>query len=216
MSQSLDARPRPRGRPAVPGLRERILRAAESAFLRRDFHEVRMEDLARASGVGKGTLYRYFAGKDDLFAALVLDGMDRLRHELEAAASAASEPVLKLEGVVRASLEHLSERRFLLALLYRAEHKPSRDEAREWERRRVRLLRVVEDAVGEAVDAGQIRDVEPAVAAEALFALLRAVDRRRRPGDSLDALVASVFDLFLRGAGTPAGQRVWKPRGARS
>jgi len=204
------APPRRRGRPPTAGMRQRILRAAESVFLRKDFHEVRMDDVAGACGVGKGTLYRYFESKDALFTALVLDGIDHLRSQLESAVAGPGEPVAKLERVVRASLAHLWERRFLFALLHRREHKPSRTDAREWERRRARLAKVVEDAVREATDAGQVRPVDPRITAETLLALLRAMDRTRRPADSLDALSTSVFDLFLCGAGTAKGQQAWK------
>ena len=204
------APPRRRGRPPTAGMRQRILRAAESVFLRKDFHEVHMDDVARACGVGKGTLYRYFESKDALFTALVLDGIDLLRSQLEAAVAGPGEPVVKLERVVRASLEHLWERRFLFALLHRREHKPSRTDAREWERRRGRLARVLEDAVRDAMNAGQVRSVDPRIMAERLLSLLRANDRSRRPGDSLDALATTVFDLFLFGAGTPKGESAWK------
>jgi TetR/AcrR family fatty acid metabolism transcriptional regulator len=197
-------------------MRQRILRAAESAFLRKDFHEVRMEDVAVACAVGKGTLYRYFESKEALFTALLLDGIDLLRTRIEAAVAGSGEPVEKLERVVRASLAYLGERRFLFALLHRREHKPSRADAREWERRRARLARVLEDAVREAMDAGQVRRVDPRITAETLLALLRATDRTRRPSDSLEALASSVFDLFLRGAGTASGlQAVQAKRAAR-
>ena len=202
--------PRRRGRPPTAGMRQRILRAAEAAFLRKDFHEVRMEDVADACSVGKGTLYRYFESKEALFTALMLDGIDLLRSQLEMAVAEPGEPVAKLERVVHASLSYLWERRFLFALLHRREHKASRADAREWERRRARLAKVVEDAVREAMEAGQVRRVDPRVTAETLFALLRAVDRTRRPSDSLDALVTTVFDLFLRGAGTPKGEIAWR------
>lgn len=207
---AIAAPPRRRGRPPTAGMRERILRSAESVFLRQDFHEVHMDEVARASGVGKGTLYRYFGSKDALFTALMLDGIDLLRSQIEAAVSEPGEPVAKLERVVRASLEHMRERRFLFALLHRREHKPSRSDAREWERRRGRLARVVDDVVREAMLAGQVRSVDSRIMAEMLLSLLRAMDRTRRPGDSQAALVAAVFDLFLCGAGTPKGVAVWK------
>lgn len=191
-------------------MRQRILRAAETIFLRKDFHEVRMDDVADACGVGKGTLYRYFESKDALFTALVLDGIDLLRLQLETAVAGPGDAVAKLERVVRASLAHLWERRFLFALLHRREHKPSRTDAREWERRRAHLAKVVEDAVREAMAAGQVRPVDPRITAETLLALLRAMDRTRRPSDSLDALAASVFDLFLCGAGTAKGRQAWE------
>jgi len=210
------APPRRRGRPPTAGMRQRILRAAESVFLRKDFHEVHMDEVARACGVGKGTLYRYFESKDALFTALLLDGIDLLRSRIEVAVAGPGEPVAKLERVVRAALAHLWERRFLFALLHRREHKPSRTDAREWERRRARLAKVVEDAVREAMDAGQVRPVDPRITAETLIALLRAMDRTRRPSDSLDGLATSVFDLFLCGAGTPKGENAWKAARRRS
>jgi AcrR family transcriptional regulator len=40
--------------------------------------EVSFEDVARAAGVGKGTLYRHFPTRDHLAAAIMQDGFDRL------------------------------------------------------------------------------------------------------------------------------------------
>ena len=169
-----------------------------------------MEDVARACGVGKGTLYRYFPSKRALYSALILDGMDQLRSELEAAAAGPAAPLARLERAVRAALEHFRNRRFLLALLHRQEHKPSRDEVREWEGRRKRLLEVLGGTLQAAMDGGQLRSTDPEIAAELLLALLRSVDRRRRPRDAAEDLVASVIELFLCGVGTAKGQRAWR------
>src|SRR5919201_2390241 len=88
-----------RGRPPTPGLRQRILRAAEGIFARRDYHEVQMDDVVEASGVGKGTLYRYFPSKQDLFLAVMFDGIQRLRLELEGAARAEESPARRIRGI---------------------------------------------------------------------------------------------------------------------
>jgi AcrR family transcriptional regulator len=37
-----------------------------------------MEDVARAAGVGKGTLYRRFPAREHLFAAILQDRVDEL------------------------------------------------------------------------------------------------------------------------------------------
>src|SRR4051812_38813437 len=52
--------------------RERILTAARVVFAR-DGRQVQMPDVARAAGVGVGTLYRHFPAKEDLVLALVRD-----------------------------------------------------------------------------------------------------------------------------------------------
>jgi AcrR family transcriptional regulator len=200
---------RSRGRPPTAGLRERILRAAESVFLRQEFHEVLMDDVARASGVGKGTLYRYFPSKRALYRALLADGMDRLREELEAAGAGPDEPLAKLERLVRSFLEHFWSRRFLLALMNRPEHQPSRG---EWRRRRASFVAVFEGALAEGVAAGKLRPIEPRLGANVLVGMLRGADHARAPRDAVDGLVEWVVALFLSGVGTEAGRRAWTAR----
>lgn len=48
-----------------------ILQAALQQFAERGFHATRMDDIASAAGVGKGTIYLYFSDKESLFRALL-------------------------------------------------------------------------------------------------------------------------------------------------
>jgi len=57
--------------------RESVLAAAKKLFAARGL-DVQMPDIAKAANVGVGTVYRHFATKDDLIAALVADHFDRL------------------------------------------------------------------------------------------------------------------------------------------
>src|ERR1700684_4437387 len=51
--------------------RRQIVEGARSIFLAQGFDAASMNDIARASGVSKGTLYVYFENKEQLFAAIV-------------------------------------------------------------------------------------------------------------------------------------------------
>lgn len=51
---------------------QRILDAATELIIRYGYDKTTISDIANASGVGKGTIYLHFAGKDELFAALLL------------------------------------------------------------------------------------------------------------------------------------------------
>ncbi|HET7081061.1 MAG TPA: helix-turn-helix domain-containing protein, partial [Chloroflexia bacterium] len=44
--------------------KNQILDAAAAVFSRLGFHEARMDDIVRESGLSKGTLYWYFTSKD--------------------------------------------------------------------------------------------------------------------------------------------------------
>jgi AcrR family transcriptional regulator len=54
--------------------REKIVAAARTTFAAKGL-EAQMDDVARAAGVGVGTLYRHFPTKDDLVAAMVIEKM---------------------------------------------------------------------------------------------------------------------------------------------
>ena len=57
--------------------RARVLAAAETVFTARGV-EVPIEEVARAAGVGIGTVYRHFPTKQDLVEAIVAERMRRL------------------------------------------------------------------------------------------------------------------------------------------
>jgi TetR/AcrR family transcriptional repressor of mexJK operon len=61
----------PRGKGAA------ILAAAERAFLAAGFGAVSMDAIAREAGVSKATVYAHFAGKEDLFGAVVVHLSER-------------------------------------------------------------------------------------------------------------------------------------------
>ena len=57
--------------------RELLLAAAADEFAEHGL-DVSVADIARRAGVGKGTVFRHFATKDDLIAAIVLDRLNAL------------------------------------------------------------------------------------------------------------------------------------------
>ena len=51
--------------------RRQITEGARAVFLTAGFDGASMNDIARAAGVSKGTLYAYFASKDEMFEAII-------------------------------------------------------------------------------------------------------------------------------------------------
>jgi AcrR family transcriptional regulator len=54
---------------------EEITAAALDLFVERGFANTRLDDVARRAGISKGTLYLYFANKEDLFKAVVREAL---------------------------------------------------------------------------------------------------------------------------------------------
>src|SRR5689334_3642043 len=73
---------RGRGRPLVDDKRRIILDAALRVFAAKGYHGTTVPEVADASGVGTGTLYRYFANKEALVNEVYRDAKLRLRAAL--------------------------------------------------------------------------------------------------------------------------------------
>jgi AcrR family transcriptional regulator len=61
------------GLPADPEVaRQQLVAAAEQCFDRYGVNKTTMDDIARASGYSRGTLYRYFSDRDELIRTIIL------------------------------------------------------------------------------------------------------------------------------------------------
>ena len=70
---------------APPSAKARqILSAAREVFMAEGYGAASMDAIARAAGVSKATLYAHFAGKEDLFAAIVAAECERHAEVLSA------------------------------------------------------------------------------------------------------------------------------------
>src|SRR5215207_8485134 len=81
---------------------DKILGAAARLFATHRFHEARMEDIAAAAGVGKGTLYRYFKDKEELYLGLLARAAEDILARQHAAVSAHACPRRRLVAFVAA------------------------------------------------------------------------------------------------------------------
>ena len=74
----------------MPGIREQkkrktrkaIMEAAVRLFSEKGFEKTSIEQLARAAGIGKGTIYSYFETKTEIFHAFCEDELDLIHSEL--------------------------------------------------------------------------------------------------------------------------------------
>lgn len=66
-----------------PAKREQILDGAKRVFMTVGFDAASMNDITREAGVSKGTIYVYFSGKDELFAAIMERERGRLAQSMQ-------------------------------------------------------------------------------------------------------------------------------------
>ncbi len=81
--------------------RANILGEAEKIFASKGFHSATMAEIAQASGFAIGTLYQFFDGKENLYATMIMEKLDRMYGEIEETVSAMTGTLEKLDALVQ-------------------------------------------------------------------------------------------------------------------
>jgi len=85
--------------------RSDILDAAEKVFFSGDFKDATVDDVAAEAELSKATLYLYFESKEDMYFAVNMRGMNRLREMFEEVAARAKRGIDKVRAIGRAYYE---------------------------------------------------------------------------------------------------------------
>lgn len=88
-------------------VRRSIVEAASSIFSRYGYRKTSMDDIAKAFGMGKASLYYYFKGKEDIFEAVVVHEADLLRASLIEILASRQDARLKLKNYILVRMNSL-------------------------------------------------------------------------------------------------------------
>jgi len=202
---------RKRGRRAAgqdPLKRTQILDGAKRCFMSLGFEAASMNEITSEAGVSKGTLYVYFADKEDLFAALI-------EREKSAVMNAAQQQ-LELPGTIPEALhrfgayvttrltsdEVIKAQRMVLGV---AERMPA-IAARFFSSDSFSAHHVLQDWLDHRVAAGELTIADTDLASRQFLELSMASIYKRRlfgnlpkpvPPRDVDRVVESAVDLFM-------------------
>lgn len=179
------------------------MRAVEKLFTGGRFHEVTLDEVAREAGVGKGTLYRYFQDKEDLFFETAHSGFDSLCELLKSKVpDGADFPEQLLEACLQIG-SFFQQRRHLLEMMQSEEGRASlatRKLRLRWMEKRKMLVEAISGIIRKGIQEKRVRsDIEPEVQASFLLGLLRTRARDLQEADERMRRYEVVIDIFCNG-----------------
>ena len=89
--------------------RNLLIDVARKLFAQRGLNGTTMNDIAKASGKGRRTLYAYFANKEEIYAAVIETEVDRISDKMEEVAARDMEPELKITTLIYTHLNMVKE-----------------------------------------------------------------------------------------------------------
>ena len=179
-----------------------ILEEAARLFSTKRFDEVLMDDIAHQAGVGKGTIYTYFADKEELYFAVVFEGIRRLNEQLQRKANRQQDPEKELRRMVHAIVSFFSQNRFFFRLMSQEDGKSEGgkgENRKRWrEERRIQLFSNRNVVLQNGTEEGVFSVEHPKVETAILRDMVRSVMIHAK-GLSVEAMVDTIMRIFLQG-----------------
>jgi AcrR family transcriptional regulator len=183
-----------------------IQAGALDVFAAKGFSAARLDDIAAAAGIAKGTIYLYFKSKDELFEAIVKSTIGVTLGHVEQAVAASPAPasqLLRLVGqAIASALDDPDGKRVVHLVLSEGARFPAIADFyhREIIARGMALVRAI---VAKGRASGEFLSDEPArfpqlVIAPALVAVMWSVIFARIEPLDAHALIEAHFDLLTR------------------
>ncbi len=172
-----------RGAGRTPYDLERLLAVAVSVFIEKGYDGTSMEDLARAAGISKSSIYHHVEGKEELLRLTVERALDALFAILSEEEMRAPRAIDRLRHVLGRAVEVLCAEAPYVTVLLRVR---GNTETERWalERRR-EFDRHVSEIVTRAAAEGDIRsDLRPALAERLVLGMVNSITEWYRPGQA--------------------------------
>jgi AcrR family transcriptional regulator len=185
-----------------------ILDVAVRVFRERGYDGSSLEQVARAAGITKASIYYHVKSKEELLARGVGRALDALFAVLEEPGARERSAAVRLKYVVRRTIEITVAQLPEVALLLRVRGN-TRTERRVLERRR-EFDHLIAGIFAKAQRQGELRaDVDPRLATRLLFGMLNSITEWYRPGGALGAsqIADAMFKIAFQGADKESRRR---------
>jgi AcrR family transcriptional regulator len=189
---------------------ERLLAVAVEVFIERGYDGTSMEDLARAAGITKSSIYHHIEGKEQLLRLAVQRALDALFALVDEARAPRLPAVQRLEQLIGRMVEVLVAELPYVTLMLRV--RGNTDTERFALERRREFDQLMRGLVAEAAAAGDIRaDLDLAVVERLVTGMINSITEWYRPGrvplpELRETVVALAMSGLAGGGAGPSGE----------
>ena len=152
--------------------RQRILDASAKVFADKGFYNAKISQIAKVAKVADGTIYLYFASKDDILIQIFEDGMSQVityQHEKIAEKKTAAEKLYNFAE----NYAHFIELFPSLAILIQLEIRHSNKFMKDYDNRRfAEYLDIIGNVVVNGFESGEFKKINRHVIKQAIYGAL--------------------------------------------
>lgn len=190
--------------------RGQILEAAMECFIRNGYAHTRVDDIAREAGLSKGGIYFHFNSKREIFDALQDVEIERTMNAVMEAYTSDASAVMKLQQLAYKLVVEFgsneAHRKFLIVLAEMGIRNPEVRERVVFSHER--YLEAIAEQIRQGIANGEIREVNPDIAALVLKLLMDGIEQAFALGYNInvEGLIGEGLDVVINGLSPRAGE----------
>jgi len=181
-----------------------ILRAATRAFAQSGYRNTDVQDIADQAGVGKGTVYRHFGTKEELFLAAVDKGMSELTDTILSRLQPVEDPIERMRVGLHVYFRFFDEHKDLVEIFVQERSEFRGRGKATYFTYHDNNVDVLEGILEDGIKKGLFRDVNVKRASQILADLVYGTVVANLMRDEPDRLVEranDILEIYLKGIG---------------
>ncbi len=179
--------------------RKEIFDASVHLFLEKGFNETSMREIAAAAGVGKSTLYDYFASKDAILVSYFAEQIQMITESAQAISRQNMSISEKLKKIMQMHLGYLVDNKHTFLKLSMEAQRLAAESQDEIQTHRHAYQDLLRSLVEEGTRRGEFRPVNPLFAARNIVSLLSISVYTSRPTGTPEEMLEEAMGIFFWG-----------------
>ena len=182
-----------------------LLEAARTVFAKKGFHGATVDEIAAAAGVAKGTVYLYYRSKQDVYWGALEHGITELHNQIRTRLAQEETPEKKVREFIAIKVHYFEANREFFRIYFSELGSGFSHPAqmpRNFDEIYLQQASLLEAAIRQGIEHGEIREIRADTAAVAISDLIRGIIVQRLLGWSkkdVESDINFVFDLVWRG-----------------
>ena len=157
--------------------KRQILNAASEVFSKKGFHEVRMDDIVKQSGLSKGTIYWYFSSKDEIITCILDDIFTAEFENLKDLQHSELSAMQRIKMFTRIALEDVEKYSINAPIIYEFISTAGRETSVKQKLKNYMrsFIEIMKPIVQQGIDNQEFRKIDPQDAAVAIGSVIEGI-----------------------------------------
>lgn len=181
---------------------EQIYKAALKVFSKDGYYKADMDLIAQKAKIGKGTVYRYFESKKNLFISLVEWGLNQLKDEILTSIEGIDDVIERINTALEVYFNFYKNHKGFYRILIYEKYNFMDEIARKFKEKYFAHLHIIENVFQTGIEKGIFKNIDTRSTAIALIGMTDALLFKwlfENKSSCFDDELAALKEIFFKG-----------------